>query len=93
MNEERRPSTLRSLALAGVAGQAGCLTVVIIIGALLLGIWLDSRFETGYIFTLLGIVLGIPISLVIMVQSTLSAARNLAKPPDDQTSIFKENGL
>ncbi len=48
------------------AAQVGCLTFVIILGAVFLGLWLDSRFGTKPWWTI-GLVLGsIPVSIIVM---------------------------
>jgi len=57
---------LLNLTLASIAAQVGCLTLIIILGAVFLGLWLDSRLGTRPWWTI-GLVLGsIPISLVVM---------------------------
>jgi len=57
---------LLNLTFASIAGQVGCLTLVIVLGAVFLGLWLDSRFGTRPWWTI-GLVLGsIPVSLVAM---------------------------
>lgn len=57
---------LLNLTLASIAAQVGCLTLVIVLGAVFLGLWLDSRLGTRPWWTI-GLVLGsIPISLVAM---------------------------
>jgi len=55
-----------NLTLAGVAGQVGCVTLIIILAALLSGLWLDSRFQTRPVFTLILILASIPVSLLVM---------------------------
>lgn len=55
-----------NLTLAGAAGQVGCVTLVIIIAAVLAGLWLDSRFETRPTFTLILLIASIPVSLAAM---------------------------
>jgi hypothetical protein len=55
-----------NLTLAGVAGQVGCVTLVIVLAAVLGGLWLDNRFQTRPVFTLVLIVGSIPVSLIIM---------------------------
>ncbi len=55
-----------NLTLAGVAGQVGCVTLVIILAAMLGGLWLDSRFQTKPMFTIGLLVASIPISLFAM---------------------------
>ena len=42
-----------NLTLASVAGQVGCLTMVVIIAALLVGLWLDKTLDTKPLFTLI----------------------------------------
>ena len=55
-----------NLALAAVAGQVGCLTLIIIIAALFLGLWLDSRFDTRPVLTLVLVFGSLPVSLIMM---------------------------
>ena len=75
-----------NLTLAGAAGQVGCVTLVIIVLAVLGGLWLDARFDTRPIFTLVLLVLSIPISLAAMlyivrlVTSKIKASPPLEKP-------------
>jgi len=57
---------LLNLTIASIAGQVGCLTLLIVLGAVFLGLWLDSRFGTRPWWTV-GLVLGsIPVSLILM---------------------------
>ncbi len=55
-----------NLTLAGIAGQVGCLTLVIVLGAVLGGLWLDAQFHTRPLITLILVIASIPISLVLM---------------------------
>ncbi len=67
----------------GVA-QIGCLTVVVILGALALGLWLDKVLGTRPWLTL-GLVLGsIPVSLALVVYVALKTARR-AQPPAEKS--------
>lgn len=55
-----------NVTVLSVAAQVGCLTIGIILGAVFLGLWLDSRLNTRPWWTI-GLVLGsIPVSLVVM---------------------------
>ncbi len=56
-----------NLTLAGAAGQVGCVTLIIILAAVLGGLWLDSRFNTKPVFTLVLIVASIPVSVLAMI--------------------------
>lgn len=71
-----------NLTLAGVAGQVGCLTLVIILGAVLGGLWLDSHFQTRPLFTLVLLIASIPVSLVSMFYVVrLATSKIKAGPP------------
>jgi F0F1-type ATP synthase assembly protein I len=62
--------------------QIGCLTVVVILGALALGLWLDKTLGTRPWLTL-GLVLGsIPVSLALVVYVALKTARRIQSPPE-----------
>ena len=53
--------------MAAVAGQVGCLTIVIILAALFGGLWLDSRFGSDRpFFTISLMILSVPVTLVAM---------------------------
>ena len=68
-------------ALAGLLGQVGCLTVIVILAALGVGIWLDQRLGTRPAFTL-GLVLGsIPLSIYLMVRVLQSGMTRMQPPP------------
>lgn len=78
---------LLNLTLASIAAQVGCLTLIIVLGAVFLGLWLDSRFGTRPWWTI-GLVLGsIPVSLVAMlfvVRLTVSKIKP-ERPKNTQT--------
>jgi len=66
---EQTPKEKRNrfnLLLAAVTGQVGCLTMVIVIAAVLLGIYLDAQFGTKPWLTVGLLIVSIPISLVLM---------------------------
>jgi F0F1-type ATP synthase assembly protein I len=54
-------------ALISTAGSVGCLTVVIILGAVLGGIWLDNHFGTKPTWTITLALGSIPVSLLVMI--------------------------
>ena len=55
-----------NLALAAVAGQVGCVTLIIVVAALLAGLWLDNRLNTSPIFLAVLLVASVPVTVVIM---------------------------
>lgn len=68
MSEElpKKKQNRFNLVLAAITGQVGCLTLVIIIGAVLGGLALDARLDTKPWFTIGLLVASIPISLLLM---------------------------
>jgi len=75
--EPERKQSFINLTLAIVAGQVGFLTLVIVLGAVLGGLWLDSRLGTRPLATLFLVVLSIPVSVVIMVVVVRSAVSRI----------------
>jgi F0F1-type ATP synthase assembly protein I len=81
MNENKpEASQLTTISKGLVQGsaigvQAGCLGVGLVIGALLLGLWLDGQFHTRPWFTLGFLVLSMPASVYAIYRFALRAAR------------------
>jgi MFS-type transporter involved in bile tolerance (Atg22 family) len=65
--EQDRARYAFNLTLAAVAGQVGCLTLVIVIAALFGGLWLDARFGTKPIFTVGLVIASVPVTLAGMI--------------------------
>jgi F0F1-type ATP synthase assembly protein I len=63
--------------LAAVVGQVGCLTPVIILGALFAGLWLDRQFETKPLFTIIFIVGSAPVSVFVLYRIVRAATAKL----------------
>jgi hypothetical protein len=74
----------RNLVYASVAGQVGCMTVVVLLGALLLGMWLDS------LAGIKGLLLAsVPVSLYLVTRMALRAAAAIRQEP----STDEKNGV
>jgi hypothetical protein len=88
-NEERwydqlRPETrtrLRNLSLAAIAGMAGVVTLIVVLTALLIGLWIDSRFGQRGPFTFALLCLSVPVSLFLMLRLTLTALSRIQAQP------------
>jgi hypothetical protein len=80
-----------NLTLAGVAGQVGCLTLIIILIAVFGGLWLDARFDTRPVFTIGLVIASIPVSLVIMFYVVrLATSKIKAGPPPEGEGSSRE---
>jgi F0F1-type ATP synthase assembly protein I len=72
-NTEVVTKTLTQGSLIGV--QAGCVSVILVILALVVGIVLDRALGTKYMFTVGLLLLSIPVSLGAMVYTVLRSTR------------------
>jgi hypothetical protein len=90
---EKRGLGLREGAIIaeGVA-QIGCLTMVIILAALALGLWLDSRLNTRPWLTLGLVLASIPVSIVALVRVALATARRVQLPPSEGGEVTRDTG-
>jgi F0F1-type ATP synthase assembly protein I len=66
-----------NLTLASVAGQVGCLTLVIVIAALFIGLWLDNTLNTKPIFTLILMIGSVPLTLILMFKIVTTATNHM----------------
>ena len=85
--EKDRKQYAFNLTLAAVAGQVGCLTLVFVLIALFVGLWLDSQFQTRPMFTILLMIGSVPVTLLVMfwvVRSTTARMMSESgKKPED----------
>jgi hypothetical protein len=79
-----------NLALAAVAGQVGCLTIAIIFLALLAGRWLDGRFNSSPLFTIVLMAGSVPVTLVLMFWVVKSVTARYMKTPDQGSKEIEE---
>ncbi len=82
--------TLAQGSLIGV--QAGCVSVIVVIAALVAGMLLDRLIGTQYMFTVGLLLLSIPLSLMAMVYSVLRSTRSMRTQPTPQATK-KEDSL
>jgi hypothetical protein len=86
----RAQQRARNLAIAAVAGQAGCASLVIIMAALFAGMWLDNRLGQRGPCTIGLLVLSVPLSLIVMLKIALvMIARIIPQPPTDSSEKEK----
>jgi F0F1-type ATP synthase assembly protein I len=89
-----RQQVVFGVVLATTVAQVGCVTIVVILGALFLGLALDNQFNTRPLFTLVSVLASIPLSLFVLVRVALSATQQLtpsaSKEADEEPSDKKE---
>ena len=74
-SEQKGRSILNTLLIVMI-GQVGCLTLIIILASVFVGMWLDNMFGTKPVITLVLLFAGIPISVLVML---FVARRTLAR--------------
>ena len=72
MEEQNQVRRIKNLTLAGIAALTGFVAVIVIIVALLLGLWLDSMLGQNGIAIVISLVVSAPIALILM--TTLALA-------------------
>lgn len=88
-SKERAQRTL-NLTLAAIAGQVGCLTLAFILAALVVGLWLDARFDTRPLITIILMIGSVPVTLVAMFWVVRSATARMVNGPEKKSSQLKE---
>ena len=79
-----------NLALAAVVAQVGCLTTSIIILALILGLWLDNQFQVRPTFTILLLVISVPVTLAMMLWIVRKATARIQENTEAQSKNSQE---
>lgn len=90
MNEQKKPTaspwpSVFNMTIAAVAGQVGCLTVVVLGLMLLVGLWLDGHFGTRPLFTILMLVFSVPVTLVLMFAVVRRVTQRISAVTGDDT--------
>ena len=80
-----------NLTLVAVAGQVGCLTLIVVLAALFGGLWLDSQFDTKPIFTVGLMILSVPVTLVAMFWIVRKATSRLQKSTEQESEEIQAN--
>lgn len=78
-NEPQPADYTLNLLLASAAGMSGCLTLILVMGFLLIGLWLDSVLDTRPVVTITLIIISIPFALWITLRVALSVARTIER--------------
>lgn len=88
--DKNRAEQALKMALVGVIGQVGCLTLLIISVALFAGLWLDNQFQTRPLFALVFILASVPLTLYLMFRVVLSFAPRIQMLTSDAVGEIQE---
>ncbi len=79
MDQKSTQQLMRMIGLVAV-GQTGCVTVVIALAAVGIGLWLDQRFNTKPLFTLCLLGLSIPANIFFVWRLALNLIKRAVPP-------------
>ena len=79
--DDRQQQMVYGMALASVVSQVGCVTIAVVLGALVVGLGIDKFFDTRPLFTILFMLGSIPVSLYLLVRIALSGEAHFNSPP------------
>lgn len=92
-NQQRNVQYALNLAMAGIAGQVGCVTLIIIFAALLGGLWLDNLLGSKPLLTIVLLLSSAPLSLFLTFWLATRAVNKIKPlpPAGAQTQPKKED--
>jgi len=73
-----------------IFGQVGCFSILIILGFLLGGLWLDNHYLTNTKYTLIFLLASIPVSIGVILFVSLKGAKKLQNQTTRSNTIKKE---
>ncbi len=82
----------RMYAAFGLAGQVGCFALIVAIGALVLGLWLDQTLGTRRTWTLVCVVVSVPINLFVTLRITQRLIARIIPPDQPKTELGPPSG-
>jgi hypothetical protein len=86
MSERKTPQRTFNLLLAAAASLIGFVALAITFASLFLGLWLDATFGTGKTWTVVSMILSVPVSLLSMLFMALGLVKRIVpQPPPQQT--------
>ena len=86
-----RVQVVFNLTLAAVAGQVGCVTLLIILAALFGGLWLDNHLNSRPLFTVILMIGSVPVTLVAMFWVVRTATSRLTSTSERKDETQEEN--
>ncbi len=89
-NRSRKQAIL-NVTLAIAAGQVGCATLIIVLVAVLGGLWMDSQLGTRPTFTIILVLISIPVSLLVMLFLARAAVGRIKAQADPSNKTDLED--
>ncbi len=93
LSDKSKPDSRKELfttALISTVGSVGCVTLVIVLGAILGGIWLDGHFGTKPTWTLTLALISIPLSVLAMIIVARAIIKRIQPEQDKNRKVQTE---
>jgi hypothetical protein len=74
-----------------VGGEVGCLTLMIVLGSVFGGLWLDRIFDTKPVITVILVLASAPISLALTFWIAMRAVKNIPPKPSNTLGVSQVN--
>ena len=84
MTEPPASTRISNISVATIAGAAGCVMTIAIVGALVLGIVIDKLLGFRGPFTVGLVLVSAPVSLYVVIRMVLSVMKRTQTPPKPQ---------
>jgi F0F1-type ATP synthase assembly protein I len=73
-----------------ITAEVGCLTLLIVLAALIGGLWIDNQFNTKPLFTIILMVASVPLTMVVLIRLVRRSTIVPEEEPDDDQPLEKE---
>jgi F0F1-type ATP synthase assembly protein I len=83
---------LVNMTVIALVGQVGCLTLIIVLGAVFGGMWIDRRMDTKPFGTIILVAVSVPIAIFVMLKVVRATLRKLGMDSQPQVSPKDANG-
>jgi hypothetical protein len=84
------PSRTRNLGITGITALTGCVSLVVIFVALLIGLTIDQIIGRRGLATICLLVLSVPLSLYLMIQLALYLVKQIPPPTPGPTTTRRK---
>lgn len=73
-----------------ITAEVGCLTLLIVLAALIGGLWIDNQFATKPLFTIILMVASVPLTMVVLIRIVRRSVTDQEEESDDDQPLVKE---
>ena len=90
--EKNQPFAGVAFAATKVFAQVGCITLIAVALAIIVGLWLDTQLYTRPLFTIIFVLASVPVSFFVILRMTLSQMKSAQSAKRMNQPSEGENG-